>query len=112
MSTAANPLTEQPVNHTPEHRPRGGKKSAEDRIRELSRERADLRAQKEDLLDRLAAVEIAEIDVEEYRRLKAAETARKQEQQTAMNQFIAKCEAVSKVQPGFDECLQRIANVP
>lgn len=111
MSTAANPVTEQAIAPTPEQR-RGGKKSAEDRIRELSKERADLRAQNENLLDRVATFEVAGVDVEEYRRLKAAETARKQERQTAMNQFIAKCEAVSKVQPGFDECLKRIADLP
>lgn len=29
-----------------------------------------------------------------------------------MADFIAKCEAVSKVQPGFDECLRRIADIP
>jgi hypothetical protein len=116
---SANPITEQPITPTQELGPRGGKKSAEVRIAELLRECRGLRAQletarleNEDLLSRLATIEIAGVDVEEYKRLKAAETARKQELQAAMNHFIAKCEAVSKVQPGFDECLKRIADIP
>jgi hypothetical protein len=65
-----------------------------------------LEASNAGLLDRLSALE------NECRRLKASETARKQEQQAAMNRFILQCEAVSKVQPGFDACLRRLAEIP
>jgi uncharacterized protein (DUF3084 family) len=65
-----------------------------------------LEASNADLLGRLSALE------NECRRLKASETARQQEQQAAMNQFIARCEKASQVQPGFDECLRRIADIP
>jgi chromosome segregation ATPase len=132
MSTAAIEQPAKPKMTLQEHR----KQSAEERkgqlsaeIRELVKERTKTReevdsliaervrltvdvahikgleASNADLLDRLSALE------NECRRLKASETARKQEQQAAMDQFIAKCEAVSKVQPGFDECLRRIADI-
>src|ERR1700746_2517702 len=94
MSTAANPITEQ----LPEQR-RGGKKSAEERISELIAENKSL---KQDL----SAIE------NECRRLTASDEARKQQQRTAMNRFISQCEAISKVQPGFDSCLRRLADIP
>ena len=87
MSTAVAPVS----------KPTGGKKSAETRIGDLVREVRDL----EEQLD--AALR-------ENEALKA--TARTQEQQADINDFMSKCEAPCKARPEFDECLRRIADIP
>jgi hypothetical protein len=112
MSTAVQTPT--PVKPAPR-----GKPDAEQRISQLVREAKDLEAkleaalrENESLLDRLAAFEAAGVDIEEYKRLKAAETARLEEERAAMSQFIALCDAAARSIPGFDECLRRISGVP
>jgi hypothetical protein len=58
-----------------------------------------LEASNADLLDRLAAFEIAE-------------ATRQQDEQAVWNQFYTECEAVRKSSPEFDEALRRIADIP
>jgi hypothetical protein len=58
-----------------------------------------LEASNADLLDRLAAFEIAE-------------SSRQQDEQAVWNQFYTECEAVRKSSVEFDEALRRIADIP
>ena len=73
----------------------GGKKDAETRISELTRERRELKEQ----------LEAAHREIESL-------TEHKQEQQAVMKHFMSECEALCKAHPEFDECLRRIADIP
>jgi hypothetical protein len=96
----------------------GGKKSAEERIAQLVQDVKKLEVkletalrENEGLVDRLAVYEIAGIDVDEYKRLKAAESTRQSEEQAVWNKFLADCDALRSSSPEFAEALRRCADI-